>query len=48
MVLFNDLLSFPLVLLNRNWGGGEARLSKNPAQCVWGKLVWVLSGNAVK
>lgn len=48
MVLFNDLLSFPLVLLNRNWGGGEAQLSKNPAQCVWGKLVWVLSANAVK
>lgn len=30
MVLFNDLLSFPFVLLNKNWGEGEALLSKNP------------------
>lgn len=28
MVLFNDLLSFPFVLLNKNWGEGEALLSK--------------------
>lgn len=30
MVLFNDLLSFPFGLLNKNWGEGEALLSKNP------------------
>lgn len=30
MVLFNDLLSFPFILLNKNWGEGEALLSKNP------------------
>lgn len=33
MVLFNDVLSFPFVLLNKNWGEGEALLSKNPRAC---------------
>lgn len=33
-VLFRDLLSFPFVALKKNWGEGEARLSKNPkTQC---------------
>lgn len=33
-VLFHDLLSFPFLVLKKNWGEGEARLSKNPkTQC---------------
>ena len=47
MVLFNDLLSFPFVLLNKNWGEGEAPLSKIPVPAQSGqKLVSVPTSNA--
>lgn len=46
MVLFNDLLSFPFVVLNKNWGEGEALLSKNPVPAQSLRLSWFQSLHA--
>lgn len=43
MVLFNDLLSFPFVLLNKNWGERETLLSKKPRACAVRAETWVCS-----